>query len=224
MKDFEEIYERAAERKGGEEALKALLPDTIVETAVLKKLPEDRYLSAMSKAIFKAGFVWRVVDNKWPGFEDAFWQFNPWRCAYMSPEEHEAILANAAIIRNDQKIQTVPVNALMILDVVEQYGSFGEFIANWSSEDYIGLLAYLKQHGSRLGGMTCQYFLRSVGKDGFILGRDGIAALIDAGVIDKNPTSKSALKKVQDAYNQWQQGSGFNLAQISRVLALSIDS
>ena len=33
---------------------------------------DDRYLSEMTRCIFQAGFVWRVVDNKWDDFEDVF--------------------------------------------------------------------------------------------------------------------------------------------------------
>lgn len=225
MKAFETIYERAVKRKGGEEALAKLLPDNIMDKTALTETPNSRYLAAMTDAIFKAGFVWKVVENKWPAFEEAFFGFDISRCAYMTPEEQEAIANNAAIIRNRTKIKSVPENARMIIHAAQQYnGAFGAFIAHWPQDDYIGLLAYLQQHGSRLGGTSGQYFLRKMGKDGFILGRDGVAALIDAGVIDKAPTSKTAMRQVQQAYNQWHAETGFSFAKLSRVLALSIDA
>lgn len=223
MQSFDEIYERAAIRKGGSDALEALLPAPVGDEALLA-VTDDKVLSAMTKAIFKAGFVWRVVDNMWPRFEDAFWGFDIWRCAYMSPEEREDLYVDERIIRNAQKIDTVPLNALMIIELREAHGSFAQFVANWPEDDFIGLLAYLKQHGSRLGGMTAQYFLRTIGKDGFILSRDVVAALIGAGVIDKAPTSKAAMKKVQAAFNQWHQDTGYSYAKLSRTLAFSIDS
>jgi len=225
MKRFAKIYERALERKGGEIALKALLPDNIASAQTLTVISNDRYLSAMASAIFKAGFVWRVVDQKWPAFEAAFWQFDISHCAYMTPDEFDTIAVDASIIRNRTKIKSVQHNAQMIIETARQYdGSFGTFIANWPDEDYIGLLDYLKKHGSRLGGNSCQYFLRQMGKDGFILGRDGIAALIQAGVIEKVPSSKAAMKQVQLAFNQWHEETGFNYATLSRILALSIDA
>jgi len=85
MKNFEEIYQRAADRKGSEAELKKL---THVKTKTAKQLaaiPDDRYLSSITKAVFNAGFVWRVIENKWEGFEQAFWGFNINRCAFMSP-------------------------------------------------------------------------------------------------------------------------------------------
>lgn len=225
MKPFAEIYERAQERKGGEAALLALLPENIVNAQTLIKTPNDRYLSAMTDAIFKAGFVWKVVEAKWPAFEEAFFGFDISQCAYITPEEQEAIANNAAIIRNRTKIKTVPANAQMIIETAIKYdGSFGRFIAEWPVEDYVGLLAYLHKHGARLGGTSCQYFLRKMGKDGFILGRDGIAALINANVIEKAPNSKRAMLQVQQAYNEWHAETGFSYAKLSRVLALSIDA
>ncbi len=112
----------------------------------------------------------------------------------------------------------------MILDAESVYGSFAKMIADWPAEDYIGLLKYLGKHGSRLGGNTAQYFLRQMGKDGFVLDRDGVTALIDAGVVRKKPTSQADMRAVQEAYNEWMQETGLNMAAISRVLALSIDA
>jgi 3-methyladenine DNA glycosylase Tag len=225
MKKFSDIYERALTRKGGEAALAALLPDGIVDAATLTAIPNDRYLSGMTSAIFKAGFVWRVVEDKWPGFEKAFFGFDISRCAYMTPEEMETIATDAGIIRNRTKVKTVQHNAQLIIEAARQHdGSFGAFIAKWPNKDYIGLLDYLKKHGSRLGGNSCQYFLRQMGKDGFILGRDGIAALIKANVIDKTPSSKTAMKQIQEAFNQWHDETGLNYASLSRILALSIDA
>ena len=54
--------------------------------------------------------------------------------------------------------------------------------------------------------------------------RDGVAALIEAGVIDKQPTGKADRRKVQEAYNSWREESGYGLAALSRILALSIDA
>lgn len=224
MRPFAEILDRAAERKGGMDALQALLPTGIKAPEVLAKIPDDRYLAAMTRAIFKAGFVWKVIDNKWPGFEKAFWEFDIDRCMCFSPEDEDNLCRDSRIVRNRQKILTVPCNAMMIAAIRNEHGSFGRFIADWPGEDYIGLLGFLKKNGARLGGNSSQYFLRTIGKDGFVLSRDGVHALIEAGVIDKPPTSKAALGKVQQAYNLWSVESGYGLADISRILAFSTDA
>ena len=223
IKTFEEIFERAVKRKG-EENLLSLIDASIKTPEQLKVISADRYLSAMTKAIFKAGFVWKIIEYKWSGFEEAFWNFNINRCAWISPDDLDSLYVDARIIKNGMKINTVSANATMILELDEEKGSFVELIADWSSEDYIGLLDLLHKRGSRLGKLTSQYFLRGIGKDGFVLSRDVIAALLNARVLDKTPTSKADFRSVQDAFNDWSDESGRGQSEISRVLGMSIDA
>ena len=96
--------------------------------------------------------------------------------------------------------------------------------AGWPATDWVGLLALLKATGSRLGGNSAAYALRFMGLDGFVFGRDGVAALIRAGVLDKEPKSARDLAKVQVALNAWMAESGRSLSQISKTLASSIDA
>lgn len=224
MKSFAEIYDRAAKRKGGEKELEKMIQLDMKTPAELEKIPDDRFLAEITRGVFNAGFVWKIIEHKWDGFESGFWKFNIMRCAYVSEEDIDRLCSDERIVRNRQKITTVRDNAAMIFELSSKYGSFGKMVGDWPDADYIGLLALLKKRGSRLGGLTPQYVLRRLGKSGFVLSRDGTAALIDAGVIDKFPTGKAAMQNVQQAYNQWMQESGLGLAQISRVLSLSIDS
>jgi 3-methyladenine DNA glycosylase Tag len=222
MQKFSEIYQRALERKGGEEALSELLPAGIKTSTELSAISDDRYLAEMTRAIFKAGFVWKIIDHKWDGFEKAFWNFNIARCNMTSPEDLESLYQDTRIIRNGMKIDTVQRNAAMILELSDQYGSFAKMIAEWPDDDFIGLLELLHKNGSRLGPKTCQYFLRFIGKDGFVFAGDGVAAMIRADIITTHPNSKRDLKLVQQAYNSWRDESGLGNAQISRILSLSI--
>ena len=91
---FDEIYARAAERRGGEAALEAALGRIPVKAARTNWRPsrDDRWLAEMTRGVFRAGFNWRVIDNKWPGFEAAFHAFDPPLNAAMSEEEFDAHL------------------------------------------------------------------------------------------------------------------------------------
>jgi len=140
---FAEIRQRAAERKGGEKELAALVSGGLKSPKLLAKVDDSRYLSAMTSAVFKAGFVWKIIDHKWPGFEKAFWHFNVLRCAMMSPDDFDTLCGDERIVRNPQKIRTVPLNAAMILDVQKSHGSFGRFLAAWPQDDFVGLLDFL---------------------------------------------------------------------------------
>ena len=221
MRDFDELLSIAAERKGSvENVLESIdAPKTAEELA---KITDDRWLSMMTKCVFRAGFSWKVIAHKWDGFEAAFEQFSIGRCVMMDDVWLDQLISDKRIVRNGQKIMTVQKNASMIAHYASQGCGFGQFIADWPAEDYIGLIALLKKEGGRLGGTTGQYFLRNMGKESFILTRDVTSRLIAEGVIDKAPTSKRALAAVQNAFNIWREESGQSFNVISRVLAQTI--
>ena len=104
---FSRIYNQAAARKGGEVELRAILP-RVAAPGELEAMGDDRYLSEVTRCVFKAGFVWRVIENKWPGFEDAFKGFVPLYWQQIPPEVLEELAQDERIVRNMQKIRTVP--------------------------------------------------------------------------------------------------------------------
>lgn len=220
MHHFDEIFGIAAGRHGGEAALNQKL-DKPLSPDELAAIPDDRWLSTMTKSIFQSGFNWKVIENKWDGFEAAFDGFDPGRCAFIDDDRFDALLQDRRIVRNGAKVATVRDNAAFLLDLRAQGGA-GTVLGGWPSEDYIGLLDLLKDRGARLGGATGQYAMRFCGRDSFILSRDVTARLVAEGVIDKPATSKSALRAVQGAFNTWMEQSGRSLTEISRVLAMSI--
>ena len=76
---FDAIYARAAKRKGVKE-LEVSLPKPRSRAALARR-PDGEILSEMGKAVFRAGFVWRVVEQKWPAFVEVFHGFLPARVA-----------------------------------------------------------------------------------------------------------------------------------------------
>ncbi len=221
MRNFEEIYAIAAERKGGEEALEARL-DIPKPGSELAAIADDRWLSCMAKCVFQAGFNWKVVDHMWPGFEEVFGGFDPGRCAMLNDDDLARLVTDKRIVRHGTKIRSVQQNAVFVTELAKEYGGVGKAFGGWPSSDYVGLLALLKKRGSRLGGNSGQYFLRFMGVDSFILSRDMVARLVAEGIVDKTPSSQKAMAAVQQAFNAWKAESTRSLTEISRVLAMSI--
>jgi 3-methyladenine DNA glycosylase Tag len=218
---FKRIRERAAKRKGGEKVLASLLPKKPNNKA-LAKLGDDRVLSEMAARVFSAGFVWSVIDSKWPGFEEAFLEFNPKRLLFQPAEFWEKLASDKRIVRNPQKIRSVRENARFVSEVSAEHGSFGKFLAAWPADDQVGLMEVFAKRGSRLGGFSGQYLLRFLGWDAFVLSGYVLLCLRDSGVPIGTGTSKKDLKAAQAQFNAWRDESGLPIAHISRICALSI--
>ncbi|MGB0748455.1 MAG: DNA-3-methyladenine glycosylase I [Magnetospiraceae bacterium] len=221
MRSFAEIRAISADRKPDLDTYLAAQSQP-KSPAEIADIADDRWLSCMTRCIFQAGFNWKVVEAKWPGFEDAFEGFDVHRCAMLSADDIGKLASDTRVIRNGSKLASVPVNARFILDLARDHGGAGKAFGSWPGEKYIDLLALLKQRGTRLGGNTGPYLLRLMGVDSFILSKDVTARLIAEGVIDKPATSKKAMVAVQAAFNSWHQESGKSFTEISRTLALSI--
>lgn len=222
MTRFADIRRRAAERKGGDAVLASLL-GPVPDNRALAGVADERILSTMAGRIFAAGFVWRVIEQKWPGFEAAFLGFEPKRLLFQPDEYWEALARDDRIVRHPQKIRSVRDNAAFVDRVSAEHGGFGRFLARWPADDQVGLTAYLGKHGSRLGGNTGQYLLRWLGWDTFVLSRDMVLALRDAGLeIGDSPSARKDMAAIQTQMNDWAAETGLPRAHISRILAMSI--
>lgn len=212
----------AEKRKGGKRNLKLLIPKPLSKRKQLL-IGDDRYLSMMAKCVFQAGFKWSIIENKWGGFEEAFFGFDLQKLSALDMDQWYDYTKDKRIVRNGMKIKTVMQNTKFVAEVIEEYGSFAKLIANWPESDLIGLWSYIKNNGSRLGGNTGQYFLRAMGKDSFILSRDVTTALRHADIdIRDHPTTKLELQLAQDAFNNWHDETGLSYTSLSKILAFSI--
>ena len=218
--EFAKIRKRAADRKGGDDILMSMLPGQV---GVPADLTDDRALSLMAKGIFRAGFVWKVIEQKWPGFEKAFLGFEPGALLFQPDEFWDDLTRNTDIVRHHAKILAMRENAAFVQEVSKEHGNFREFLVNWPNDDVTGLWNFLAKRGKRLGGMTGKYFIRNSGKDCFLPSTDVVLALRDGGLdIAEKPTSKGDLKKIEQQFNVWVGETGLSRVHLSRICAMSI--
>ena len=222
MQTFQTVYEAALERSGSEHQLQRLLPVARTETE-LKQLDDAFCLSNMSRRIFQAGLNRKMIDNKWPAFEEVFHHFDIDAVRMMSDEDLDRLMQDARIVRHWGKIHSVRHNAQTIFEMNEEYGGFVAYVADWPVENIVGLWAVLKKRFKQLGGASAPYFLRRIRKDTFLLTADVVRALGKWGAIDFVPKNKSELDKVQERMNDWHQECGLPYCQMSMVLARSVD-
>ena len=222
MEKFTTIHQRAAKRKGGEQALKGMFSKPLT-VKKLAKVPNDAWLEEFTRKIFQSGFYWSVINKKWPGFREVFWDFNITKLLMMPAEMLEEKSTDIRIVRNYKKVKTIPLNASMIrFSRPDTADNFSQFIASWPADNIIGLWAWLKKHGARLGGNTGPYTLRAMGKDTFLLSRDVEAYVRGHDIIEGGIQSKKSLLAIQDFFNDMQQQSGRSLQEISQILSMSV--
>ncbi|WP_193075290.1 DNA-3-methyladenine glycosylase I [Pseudomonas sp. FME51] len=223
MRNYRWLEEYCLNRFGSREALEARLP-VPRSSEHLRALSDDRYLSNIALRVFRAGLKHSVVDARWPAFEDVFFGFDPQKVVLMSSEHIERLMQDKRLIRHLAKLRSVPRNAQMVLDLSHEHGSMGNLVADWPTDNIVGLWRLLAKRGNQLGGLSVPRFLRMVGKDTFVTTDDVLAALKGMGVLDQaKATSQRDLALVQEAFNRLASDSGRPLSQLSAMLAFTVN-
>jgi len=92
---------------------------------------DDRLLFEMlTLESAQAGLSWSTILAKRTGYIEAFDNFDVQKVAKYSEVKIEALLQNPAIVRNKLKVNATVINAQIILEIQEEYGSFDAYI--WS--------------------------------------------------------------------------------------------
>ncbi len=76
----------------------------------------------------QAGLSWITILKKRENYRLAFDNFDPHKMANYSEQKHQELLQNPGIIRNKLKVHAFSKNAKAYLKIIEQYGSFNEYI------------------------------------------------------------------------------------------------
>ena len=121
------------------------------------------YLEVMSKAVFKAGISWRVVESKWPGTREAFGNFDVNAVADLSPRDIDGLVQDTRVIRNRRKLEAVVSNANRMLELEGKPGSFRNCLLSHGS--FVATVADLRKVFKFLGDIGTYFFLFAVGEE-----------------------------------------------------------
>ncbi len=121
------------------------------------------YLEVLTKAIFQSGISWRVIEAKWEGFRAAFAGFDPRRVAALTPADVDRLVADTRIVRNRRKIEATIDNAVEMVALEGEFGSFQRYLRSHGGFD--ATLADLKRRFRFLGDTGVYYFLYVVGEE-----------------------------------------------------------
>ncbi|MBN2610746.1 MAG: DNA-3-methyladenine glycosylase I [Bacteroidales bacterium] len=131
---------------------------------------------------FQAGLSWLTILKKREAFRQAFDQFNIQKVAGYSDKKISELLKNEGIIRNRLKIEAAVNNARLVLKIIEEYGSFSNYlwrfvngktiVNNWNtykdapanSPESDEMSRDMRKRGFTFTGSTiCYAFMQAVG-------------------------------------------------------------
>lgn len=76
----------------------------------------------------QAGLSWETILKRREAYRKAFKQFDPQAVAQMSDEELNNLLNDSGIIRNRLKVFSARKNAIVFLQIAQEFGSFDNYI------------------------------------------------------------------------------------------------
>lgn len=120
------------------------------------------YLEVLSKAVFEAGMNWKVIENKWPGFREAFHRFDPATVAAYTPDDIDRLMADTRIVRNMRKVEATIHNAQAMLEIEREFGSFAKYLE--AKRPFESQLADIRKRFKHVGNFAVYYFLYVVGE------------------------------------------------------------
>ncbi|GMR11074.1 MAG: hypothetical protein BMS9Abin28_1898 [Anaerolineae bacterium] len=130
-----------------------------------KPITDAAYLEEMTKAVFRSGFSWQVVEDKWPNFEAAFDGFDVGKVAAYDERDVDRLLADKGIVRNGRKIEATIHNALAMSALTQEFGSFQKYLRSMDEQDYEARAKDMKERFSYLGKTGTYTFLWGVGEE-----------------------------------------------------------
>jgi DNA-3-methyladenine glycosylase I len=90
----------------------------------------------------QAGLSWQTILNKREAFREAFDNFNAHLVVSYNQQKIDELMQNQGIIRNKLKIEACINNAKCFLQVVDEFGSFDNYI--WSFVNHRPIINYWK--------------------------------------------------------------------------------
>lgn len=138
---------------------------------------QEKYLYEMLiLESFQAGLSWECVLNKRENFRKAYEDFDIDKVCNYDEEKISELLNDKGIIRNKLKIKASINNSKIFKDIVKEYGSFYNYIKQFTGEEVIyesdkitsdisdAMSDDLKKYGMKFVGSTIIYsYLQAIG-------------------------------------------------------------
>ncbi len=123
---------------------------------------DDGYLEELTKAIFRAGFSWQVVRDKWDNFRRGFDWFEIGRVAGYDQQDIARLMGDEGIVRNRRKILATVENAQAVEALAKAHGSFYAYLRSLDPLEYHERVKELTGQFRGLGRTSAFVFLHCV--------------------------------------------------------------
>ena len=138
---------------------------------------DDKYLfELLILEMFQAGLSWECVLNKRYNFRMAFDNFDYEKISNYDEDKFNELLNNKGIIRNKLKIKASINNAKVFINIINEYGSFSNYIWGFTNNEIIyncivthnelsdKISKDVKKRGMKFVGTTIIYsYLQAIG-------------------------------------------------------------
>jgi len=131
----------------------------------VRPVGDSGYLEELTKAIFRSGFSWRVVREKWDAFRRAFDGFNLDRVAAYDGADLVRLFNDSGIVRNRRKIMGTVENARRMGELARRHASFYHYLRSLDSLDYHRRVRALTSQFYGLGRTGAFVFLHCVDEE-----------------------------------------------------------
>jgi len=124
---------------------------------------DDELFERLILEINQAGLSWSTILNKQENFKKAYRNFSIKKVASFKEKDFERLMNDAGIIRNRLKINAAIENAITILKIQKEFGSFKKWLDNnhpKTKEEWVKLF---KTTFRFTGGEIVNEFLMSTG-------------------------------------------------------------
>ena len=128
----------------------------------IKPTSLNDYLEVMSKAVFQSGMSWRVVEAKWPGTREAFYDFDVHKVAAFDERDLDELSQDTRVIRNYRKLAAIVSNAQIMIALDGEYGTLQEYLR--SQDNFDATLDMVRKDFKFLGPTGIYFFLYVVGE------------------------------------------------------------
>jgi len=128
-----------------------------------KDWTDKDYFETLTRAVF-SGIRNNIIEDRWTAISNAFSGFDFHKVADYDENKLHELMENEKIIRHEGKIKATIFNAKKMVEIVEQYGSFANYLNSFPSID--GLIEKLQGYYSgfkSIGEKNVFEFLKEIG-------------------------------------------------------------